>query len=119
MATNGVSKSKLDWTTYKNVIDGQLTGTSSTRHGINPATGKPNHEVPVSTKEDVDKAMVAAKKASVKWAQVAYADRAKALQSFADALEAEHQSFSEGLVREQGKPVCNMIVCACGFARLY
>lgn len=103
--TNGMSKSKLDWTVYQNVVDGGLMKTKGTRHGINPATGNANPEVPVSTKDDVDKAMIAAKNASVKWGGVAFADRAKALVTYADALEAEHQAFSEMLVQEQGKPV--------------
>ena len=103
--SNGHTKQSLDWTTYKNIINGELTSTKETRHGINPATGKPNAEVPVATQDDVDQAMVAAKKASSGWAAVPFADRAKAIRAYADALEAEHQAFSEILVREQGKPV--------------
>lgn len=103
--TNGTTHQPLDWTTYFNIIDGELTTTSKTRHGINPATGKPNPEVPVATQEDVEKAMLAAKKASKTWAEVPYAERQKAVLAFADALEAEHQAFSSMLTQEQGKPV--------------
>ena len=103
--TNGHTKQSLDWTVYDNVIDGRLTTTEKTRHGINPATGKPNPEVPVATKDDVEEAMIAAKQASVKWATVPYAERSKAVLAYADALEIEHQAFSDLLVREQGKPV--------------
>lgn len=103
--TNGHTKQSLDWTVFENVVDGRLTKTAKTRHGINPATGKPNPEVPVATPDDVDEAMIAAKKASTKWATVPYAERAKAVLAFADALESEHQAFSDMLVREQGKPV--------------
>lgn len=104
--TNGTGVKSLDWSTYHNIIDGKFTSTSKTRHGVNPATGKPNHEVPVATEEDVDNAMKAATKAFKKWSAVPYAERQKALVAFADALEAEQQAFSAMLVKEQGKPVC-------------
>lgn len=107
MASNGVNghSKSLDWETFQNTVDGKLESTSKTRHGINPATGKPNAEVPVATQDDVERVMAAAKKASKSWAQVPWDDRAKALASFADALEAEHEAFSKNLVKEQGKPV--------------
>lgn len=95
----------LDFTTFSNVIDGKLSATKETRHGINPATGKPNPEVPVSTREDVDKAVEAGKKAFKGWAKTSYEDRRKALLAFTDALEKEKQAFAKMLVQEQGKPV--------------
>jgi len=103
--TDGRTKQSLDWTVFDNVIDGRLKSTAKTRHSVNPATGKPNPEVPVATRDDVEEAMTAAKKASISWATVPYAERSKAVLAYADALEAEHQSFSDMLVREQGKPV--------------
>lgn len=107
-STNGTTKKSLDWSKFYNVIDGELTTTAETRHGINPATGDPNPEVPVATQEDVEKAMIAAKKASKTWAATPYADRQKAVLAFADALEAESQAFSSMLTQEQGKPVSDM-----------
>ena len=95
----------LDWSKYENVINGKLTSTSTTRHGINPATGKANPEVPVSTQDDVDNAMTAASEAFKTWSQVSYADRQKAVLAFADAVEKEHDTFSAMLTQEQGKPV--------------
>ena len=101
----GSAGQSLDWSSFHNVIDGKLTKTDTTRHGINPATGKPNPEVPLSTQEDVENAMTAAKKAFKTWSAVPYAERQKAVLAFADALEAEHASFSAMLTQEQGKPV--------------
>lgn len=111
--TNNHTHQSLDWTVYNNVIDGKLTSTQKTRHGINPATGKPNPEVPVATQDDVEQAMVAAKKASTSWAKVPYAERSKAVLALADALEVEHQAFSDMLVREQGKPVRSQMPSLC------
>lgn len=112
---NGASSSGgLDFTTFSNVIDGKLSPTSKTRHGINPATGEPNPEVPVSTPEDVDKAVAAAKKAFKGWAKTPYAERQKAVLAFADGLEKEKDGFAKLLTQEQGKPVSDIIrQCAC------
>ncbi|OCT47674.1 putative aldehyde dehydrogenase-like protein [Cladophialophora carrionii] len=104
-AANGASTEGLDFTTFSNVIDGKLSSTEKTRHGINPATGKPNHEVPVSTPEDVDRAMAAAKRAFKPWAKTPYAERQKAVNAFADALEKEKDGFAKLLTKEQGKPL--------------
>lgn len=95
----------MDWSKFCNIIDGELTTTTKSRHGINPATGNPNPEVPVATEEDVEKAMTAAKRAFKTWATTPYAERQKAVLAFADALEAGHQAFSSMLTQEQGKPV--------------
>jgi acyl-CoA reductase-like NAD-dependent aldehyde dehydrogenase len=90
---------------YKNTINGKLTSTKETRFGINPATGKPNPEVPVSTKEDVDEAMAAGKAAFKKWAKVPWEDRKKAVLAYADAVEKYTDDFAKLLTQEQGKPV--------------
>lgn len=90
---------------YYNTIDGKLSSTQQTRHGINPATGKPNPEVPVSTKEDVDTAVSAAKKAFKTWSKVPYSERQQALYKFADAIEKHSEDFAKLLTQEQGKPV--------------
>lgn len=90
---------------YFNVIDGKLSSTSETRHGINPATGKPLPEVPVSTQQDVDAAVDAAKKAFKTWSKVPYSERQQACRDFADALEKHADDFAKLLTQEQGKPV--------------
>ena len=106
---NGVdgttSSGTLDFTTFSNVIDGKPSSTSKTRQGINPATGKPNPEVPVSTPEDVDRAVAAGQKAFRGWAKTPFAERQKAVLAFADALEKEKDAFAKMLTLEQGKPV--------------
>lgn len=76
-------------------------------HGVNPANGKPNPEVPVSTPQDVDSAVAAAKEASKTWAKVPWADRKKAVLGYADALEQHASDFAKLLTQEQGKPVCS------------
>ncbi|RVX71147.1 hypothetical protein B0A52_03513 [Exophiala mesophila] len=89
---------------FYNTINGKLTTTEKTRHGTNPATGKPLAEVPVSTQQDVDDAVAAAKAAFKTWSKVPLADRQKAVKDFADGLEKYVPEFGKLLTSEQGKP---------------
>ncbi|EFW20871.1 hypothetical protein D8B26_002830 [Coccidioides posadasii str. Silveira] len=96
---------EINFTTFRNVINGKLTSTEKTRHGINPATGSPNPEVPVSTPADVDAAVDAAQVSFKSWSKTPVEQREKALLGFADALEQYKETFSKLLVQEQGKPL--------------
>ncbi|KAL4759137.1 aldehyde dehydrogenase family protein [Aspergillus foveolatus] len=90
---------------YQNTINGVQTSTAEKRHGINPATGEPNPDVPVATAEDVDKAVAAAEEAFKTWSEVPFVERQKALLAFADAIEKHAEDFAKLLVQEQGKPL--------------
>ncbi|OCT54947.1 Betaine aldehyde dehydrogenase, chloroplastic [Cladophialophora carrionii] len=90
---------------FYNTINGKLTSTEQTRHGINPATGKPNPEVPVSTQKDVDDAVAAAKEAFKSWSQTPWEKRRDAVLAFANGLEKYEQDFGKLLTQEQGKPL--------------
>lgn len=103
MATNGTSK--LDWTKFYNIIDGKLESTSKTRNSPNPSTLEANPEVPLSTPEDVDRAVQAAKKAQDAWSETPYEERQQALFKLGEALEAHADEFALMLTKEQGKPV--------------
>ena len=103
--TNGTAGEALSWTEFYNIVDGKLETTQKTRHSINPANGTPNPEVPLSTREDVDRAMAAAQKAFKTWSRVPYKERQTAIIAFADAVAVEKESFSAMLTQEQGKPV--------------
>ncbi|KAJ5129991.1 uncharacterized protein N7515_006030 [Penicillium bovifimosum] len=95
----------LDFSTYSNVINNQLTTTSETRTGINPANTKPNPPVPVSTQKDVDNAVAAARAAFKGWSKTSFEERRKALHAYADALDANADGFAQTLTMEQGKPL--------------
>lgn len=106
--TNGASANQsepLDWTTFSNTINGKLESTQKTRHGILPATGEDGPEVPLSTPDDVERAMTAAQAAFVTWSEVPYAERRAAVLAYADAIAVEKDVFSHMLTKEQGKPV--------------
>ncbi|RYP38058.1 hypothetical protein DL768_010824 [Monosporascus sp. mg162] len=76
----------LDFTRFCNVID-------------------ENPGVPVSTNDDVNKAVDAAKRAAEEWAEVPWDERQQAVKKFADALEALSEDFARMLNKENVKPV--------------
>ncbi|RVX67129.1 hypothetical protein B0A52_08372 [Exophiala mesophila] len=102
--TNGSSYS-LDWTVFANTIDGKQVQTAKTRHSINPANGEPGPDVPVSTSEDVENAMVSAQKGFAAWSIVPWEERKEATLAFASGLKHEKDNFVNMLTREQGKPL--------------
>ncbi|KAI4650292.1 uncharacterized protein J4E79_009561 [Alternaria viburni] len=98
--------SKLDTKTYLgNIINNQLVPTPETRHSINPATGQPLYEVPVTRKEDLDAAVDAARKAFKPWSSTPFSERAKLLLKYADTIENHRDELEQLLTSEQGKPL--------------
>lgn len=93
----------LDTTIFHNVINGELTTTAETRHGINPATKQPNPEVPVSTQDDLDRAVAAARTAFKTWSRTSFDERRKAISAYADSIDANKDALAALLTQEQGK----------------
>ncbi|KAL8954699.1 MAG: hypothetical protein Q9193_007130, partial [Seirophora villosa] len=100
---------KLQFEKYYNTINNELTTTAKTRHNINPATTQPNPEVPVSTQDDVDKAVAAARAAFKPWAKVPVEERGQKLRDYADAIEKYTDDFAMLLTSEQGKPLAQSV----------
>ncbi|MDA0159711.1 gamma-aminobutyraldehyde dehydrogenase [Solirubrobacter ginsenosidimutans] len=72
---------------------------------LNPATGETIAEVPVSTPEDVDRAVAAARAAFGGWSTVTPYERQQALLKLADAVEQHSDELAELEARNAGKPV--------------
>lgn len=60
--------------------------------------------MPVSTQEDVDRAVESAKAAFPSWSALSQDERAEYLSKFADAVDANAQELSALLGKETGKP---------------
>ncbi|KAI9168048.1 LOW QUALITY PROTEIN: putative aldehyde dehydrogenase FUS7 [Paramyrothecium foliicola] len=88
----------------ENIINNQMAPTFKTRQAVNPSTEEPLWAAPVSTSSDVDQAVAAAKSAFPAWRALSQNERAEYLSKFADAIEANQQSFIELLGKEAGKP---------------
>ncbi|RYP21341.1 hypothetical protein DL765_002242 [Monosporascus sp. GIB2] len=74
------------------------------RHTICPSTEEPLWDAPVSTQEDVDRAVSAAKAAFPRWSRLSQDERADYLNKFADAIEANKEELITLLGQEVGKP---------------
>ncbi|KAF3026499.1 hypothetical protein E8E14_013437 [Neopestalotiopsis sp. 37M] len=95
---------KIPFTTFHNIINNELTSTSTTRHSFCPSNEEALPEVPVSTQEDVNRAVAAAKAAFPAWKKLSQDERAAYLDKFGAALEANKEELTACLGREVGKP---------------
>lgn len=75
---------------------------------FNPATGEVIGVVTNASLEDLDRAVSAAKAAYPAWSALPYAERQKAINALADALEARSGELAALLTREIGKPLAGI-----------
>src|ERR687891_2050012 len=99
MAT--MTKTKL-----QNFIDGEFVDAAegATEEVTNPATGETIAEMPLSTGEDVNRAVAAAKRAFPGWAATPPGERATALFKLADLLEEHAEEIADLEAADAGKP---------------
>jgi betaine-aldehyde dehydrogenase len=83
---------------YADPVDGQRSDL------VDPSTGEVFGTAPVSTAEDVDRAMKAAAGAFETWRDTTPSQRQRALLRFADAVEARADELVDAEVRNTGKP---------------
>lgn len=91
--------------TPKLLIDGALVDGATTIDVINPATGKAFVTSPKADIAQAEAAIAAAKRAFPAWAALPFAERAKRVGEFADAIEARKDEFARLLTQEVGKPL--------------
>ncbi|UYO37087.1 CoA-acylating methylmalonate-semialdehyde dehydrogenase [Bacillus zhangzhouensis] len=91
--------------TLKNYIGGEWVNaeTSHTEPVYNPATGKIIAEVPLSTKEDVEQAVQAAKEAFSSWSKTPVPRRARILFKYQQLLVEKWEELAELVTLENGK----------------
>jgi len=92
----------------RNFVNGEFVDSVDGRTApiVNPATGEPYAEAPVSTAEDVDRAFRAAHDAFENgWRDSTPAERQIALNKIADAVEARADELVAAEVENCGKPV--------------
>jgi malonate-semialdehyde dehydrogenase (acetylating)/methylmalonate-semialdehyde dehydrogenase len=96
---------KKDTAILQNYINGVWVASTSsqTLNVPNPATNKLLTKVPVSTKEDVNLAVAAAKEAFNKWKKVPVPKRARILFKYHSLLTDSHEELARLIVQENGK----------------
>src|ERR1044072_6233291 len=94
-----------DVKTYGNFIDGEWSAPAEggTEGVLNPATGEEIAKAPLSTKEDVDRAVGAARRAFETWSVTTPMERSNALLKLADALEGRAEELGRIEATNAGK----------------
>ena len=92
--------------TLSNFIDGRpVAGSGETEPVLNPATGEELARAPISTPQEVDEAVGAARAAFESWSRTTPAQRAEALLGVADVLEEHGEEIARLEALNAGKPV--------------
>ena len=89
---------------YTMTIAGKAATSRNTLPAYNPATREVIAQVPDADQSQLNEAVAAARKAFASWSKTAIAERARALNSIADAIDANAEAFMALLTKEQGKP---------------
>jgi betaine-aldehyde dehydrogenase len=88
-----------------NFIGGEPSETADREPVLNPATGEPIAEAPLSSADDVDRAVSAARSAWPEWAAKTPAERSEALLGLASAIEERADELADLEAANAGKPV--------------
>ncbi|GAF12110.1 LOW QUALITY PROTEIN: methylmalonate-semialdehyde dehydrogenase [Bacillus sp. JCM 19045] len=91
----------------KNWINGAWidSSASETETVPNPATGETIALVPLSTKEDVNTAVIAAKRAYESWKTVPVPERSRYMFSYLEKLKTHREELAQLLTQENGKTI--------------
>jgi hypothetical protein len=68
--------------------------------------------IPVSTPEDVDRAVETTKRVSEAWADVPYKERQAIVAKFADGIDSIKEDLAVLLTKKQEKPVSFWVLCS-------
>ena len=98
------SKSTMN-KTYQCSVNGQAVASSNTFEVKNPATGELVGHAPISSSEQVEAAIQAAKAAQPAWAAKSDAERVEILNQLLGVLSENKEYLAHWVVREQGKPL--------------
>jgi betaine-aldehyde dehydrogenase len=91
-------------TTLQNFIGGEFVEPAGVEDVINPSTGDVIAQAPVSSAEDVDRAVAAARKAFEKWGVSTPRSRSEALLALADAIIEHGDELADLESADAGKP---------------
>jgi len=92
-------------TTYTMTIDGAAVAGARTFAVVDPATAEPFAEAPEAAREDLDRAVAAARRAFGEWSRTPLEERRAVLEKIAAAIKPRIGELAELLTREQGKPL--------------
>ena len=91
-------------TDYKNLIDGKMVDNGQWLEVLNPATEQVVGRVPSCGKEELDRAVAAARRAFTQWKKTTAEERQQVVQGIAAAIKENADELYRLLTSEQGKP---------------
>ena len=90
--------------TYANLIDGEMVKTSGTFEVVNPANEEVVGLVPSCGKDELDRAVTAARRAFKAWRKTSAEERKQVVMSISAAIKDNADELFRLLTTEQGKP---------------
>ena len=90
--------------TYANLIGGEMVTTSATLDVVNPATEEVIAQVPACGKEELDRAVAAAREAFKTWRKTTPEERQNVVLAIANTIKENGEELYRLLTSEQGKP---------------
>ncbi|WP_432201252.1 aldehyde dehydrogenase family protein [Erythrobacter sp. W53] len=90
--------------TFPNLIDGEMVETSATMEVVNPANEEVIALVPSCGKDELDRAVAAARRAFKTWSKTPIEDRRKVVQAISGVIKENADELFRLLTTEQGKP---------------
>ena len=90
---------------FTHTIAGKGEGSAASFEVINPGTGEAFALCPDATREQLDRAVAAARAAFPAWRKTPQEQRREALRAFGEAVRARTDEIATLLTREQGKPL--------------
>ena len=90
--------------TYANLIDGEMVTTAKTMEVLNPANEEVVGLVPSCGKEELDRAVAAARRAFKTWSKTSIEERRAAIMAISNAIKENGEELYRLLTSEQGKP---------------
>jgi betaine-aldehyde dehydrogenase len=93
--------------TLQNFIDGEFADSAggATEDVLNPATGEVIAQAPLSTADDVERAVTAARRAFDGWSNATPGERSLAMLRFADKIEEHADELAQLEAENAGKPL--------------
>ena len=91
-------------TDYKNLIDGEMVDNGEWLEVLNPANEQVVGRVPACGKDELDRAVAAARRAFKDWKKTSREERQKVVQGIAAAIKENADELFRLLTSEQGKP---------------
>ncbi|MEC7161127.1 MAG: aldehyde dehydrogenase family protein, partial [Pseudomonadota bacterium] len=91
-------------TDYKNLIDGEMVDNGEWLEVLNPANEQVVGRVPAAGKDELDRAVAAARRAFKSWKKTSHEERQQVVQGIAAAIKENADELFRLLTTEQGKP---------------